>query len=517
MAISAAPEPEVTRDEKQKASVEMHMDDGDNLKRADGEGPDLLAVEDQYTKEEYHKLKRKVDKWLLPLMWVCHGIQMVDKTSIAMQAVFGLRKDTGLVGQQTVFYMAYMVFEFPSTVIMQRFKMGMSLSLYMIIWGVCVLGIGFCQNFTQLLVLRLLQGAFECSISPGFLLLVGTWYTRREHTSRSLIFGSSNAGFGVIAKLVIYGIGVATQNKTGLQPWRYISFFLGGLTILAGTICLFVLGTPAEVRWLTEEEKTMARARVIGNNTGHDTTAIKSFKYKHIYECLRDPCFWFSGINAFLGSVPNGGVTTMSSILMTTFGFTNLQAILIEIPRSVTSVVYFLIVGLVTSKKADLRLYFMLFSCFPSLAGFLGMSLLPNDPAIKWQKWACFYITVPFVLTTFLAWTLIPSNVAGRTKRTLTSSFTFVGYCVGNMAGSQIYMEKDAPRYIPGTVGCVVAHAIQIVLVIAWRLVLVRRNRTRRQKMQLDGISEEERVRRAKQFGEQDYTDFENPYFLYTL
>lgn len=64
-----------------------------------------------------------------------------------------------------------------------------------------------------------------------------------------------------------------------------------------------------------------ARARVIGNNTGHDTTAAKTFRWKHIRECMIDPCFWFAGINSFLGSVPNGGVTTMSSILMTTFGF----------------------------------------------------------------------------------------------------------------------------------------------------------------------------------------------------
>lgn len=55
-----------------------------------------------------------------------------------------------------------------------------------------------------------------------------------------------------------------------------------------------------------------------------------------------------------------------------------------------------------------------------------------------------YFMTVPCVIGLFLAWTLIPSNVAGRTKRTLTSSITFVGYCVGNMVGSQIFKEKDA-------------------------------------------------------------------------
>lgn len=58
-------------------------------------------------------------------------------------------------------------------------------------------------------------------------------------------------------------------------------------------------------------------------------------------------------------------------------------------------------------------------------------------------------MTVPCVIGLFLAWTLIPSNVAGRTKRTLTSSITFVGYCVGNMVGSQIFKEKDAVCFHP--------------------------------------------------------------------
>lgn len=73
-------------------------------------------------------------------------------------------------------------------------------------------------------------------------------------------------------------------------------------------------------------------------------------------------------------------------------------------------------------------------------------------------------------------------------------------------------MAKDAPRYIPGTIGCVVAHGIQICLIVTWRTILVRRNRKRYAQMLTEGVSEEDRVRRAKELGELDYTDFENPY-----
>ena len=69
-----------------------------------------VAAENRYTRQELHKLKRKVDKYLLPLMWLCYGIQQTDKTCIGAQAIFGLRDDMHLVGQQyswltTIFYM----------------------------------------------------------------------------------------------------------------------------------------------------------------------------------------------------------------------------------------------------------------------------------------------------------------------------------------------------------------------------------------------------------------------------
>ncbi|KAK2000731.1 major facilitator superfamily transporter [Colletotrichum falcatum] len=501
--------------------VAVVTDQSDTTSERNGE-TDLISVEARYSKEEFHRLKRKADRYLLPLMWLCYGIQQTDKTALGTQAIFGLREDTGLRGQEyswltTIFYITYLCFEFPSNIVLQRYKMGRTLSVYMICWGLVVLCIGFAKNFTHLIVLRALQGAFECCISPGFMLLVGTWYKTREHASRSLVFQSANAGFGVVANLIMYGIGASTQHKEGAEPWRYISYFLGGLTTAAGCLCLFLLGTPSEVRWLTEAEKEMASARIISNNTGHDRTAIKGWKWKQVLECFTDPCFWFAGVNAFLSSVPNGGLTTFGSIIMTSFGFTNLQTILIEIPRSVMSVVIFVAVGLVTTKYANLRLWIMAASVLPPFAGFLGMSLLPNDPSIKWQKWGCYFITVPFVLGLFLAWTLIPSNLAGRTKRTITSSFTFVGYCTGNMVGSQIFRAKDAPKYTPGTIGCAVCFALQFTLILTWRWVLVRRNRKRDAAMATDGLTAEERARRGKEYGEQDYTDFENPHFRYTL
>jgi hypothetical protein len=101
-----------------------------------GEIPDAT----EYTEEQYRKSLRKTDWVLLPLMWFCYGIQQSDKVSVGTQAIFGLREDTHLVGQQyswltTIFYITYLIGEFPSNFFLQKWSLGRGLSVYMFFWG----------------------------------------------------------------------------------------------------------------------------------------------------------------------------------------------------------------------------------------------------------------------------------------------------------------------------------------------------------------------------------------------
>ena len=76
--------------------------------------------------------------------------------------------------------------------------------------------------------------------------------------------------------------------------------FLGALTIVIGVACLFLLGTPSEVKWLKPGEKDMANTRILTNNTGYDRTGVKSWKWYQVWECLRDPCVEFSCVSDLL-------------------------------------------------------------------------------------------------------------------------------------------------------------------------------------------------------------------------
>lgn len=108
------------------------------------------------------------------------------------------------------------------------------------------------------MALRALQGFFECNISPGFLLITGAWYRTAEHANRSLFWQSSQGFFTIVCNLMLYGIARYATKMGQIAPWRTISLFLGGLTLVGAIFCYFILGTPHEVGWLNEEEKKMA-------------------------------------------------------------------------------------------------------------------------------------------------------------------------------------------------------------------------------------------------------------------
>ncbi|KEF60513.1 uncharacterized protein A1O9_02074 [Exophiala aquamarina CBS 119918] len=481
---------------------------------------DMIDTSD-YTPEQYKRIRWKADLYLMPLLFFIDGIQIVDKNAISIQAVFGMREDTGLHGQQyqwltTIFYLAYLIGEFPSVYLLQRWRVGWTLSFYMLGWGVSVICISAAQNFAALIVLRALQGFFECAVKPGFLQITGAWYKTGEHSSRSLLWQSSEGVIAVICNLILYGIARHAENHTGLAAWRCVSLFLGSLTIVGSIWSFFVLGTVHEVRWLSPEEKRIATARVIENGAGQDTTG-KRWDWDQVIEALCDPQFYFSFLNTFVTCIPNGGITSFAYLMYQSFGFDSYQSMLYGLPRISVYTVVFIIVAWWTQKVQNQRLWITLPCCVLPFVGMLVMSLLPNGPEYKWIKWGMFMCTIVFSLATFLAWSLLPSNFLGKTKYSFSSGMTLIAYCTGNMVGSQVFRTKDAPRYVLGTIICSACFGLQFFILLGWRLYYTWENKRRDRLMVEMGVSEEDRVRLARELGEQGKTDRQNIYIRYAM
>jgi hypothetical protein len=118
---------------------------------------------------EEARVVRKIDLMILPYLAVCYAFFYIDKTTLSYAAIFGIRDDLKIHGQQyswlsSIFYFGFLVWALPTNFLMQRFPIGKYLGANIFMWGALLMCQAAAKSFTTLAVLRALSGAAEvCS------------------------------------------------------------------------------------------------------------------------------------------------------------------------------------------------------------------------------------------------------------------------------------------------------------------------------------------------------------------
>lgn len=139
-------------------------------------------------------------------------------------------------------------------------------------WGVLLMAQAGSRKFVDLVVLRILSGAFEAIADPAFMLITSMFYTRAEQPWRISIWYCFN-GLGVAAGGML---GFAIGHIQGSLPsWRYEFLVVGGIcSCWAITLFLVLPSSPATCAWLTRDERLMAVARLRGNQVNFSHSAL---------------------------------------------------------------------------------------------------------------------------------------------------------------------------------------------------------------------------------------------------
>ncbi|KAL7411516.1 CNF01220-like protein [Mrakia frigida] len=486
------------------------------------EGVEEIFHDEKVTpEEEFTRIRKKADWILLPLLCCTYGLQFVDKNALSSGIIFGLKTDTHLVGQQyalltTIFYVSYLVAEFPMAYIMQRMHLGKTLSICVTLWGMMVMLLAACKNWAGLMVVRALLGVFEATVTPGFILIVASWYKTDEMTTRSLGYYAMNTTFAAIFGLIIYGLADYTQDHGSIAGWKAINLFLGACTVTLGIVLWFFLGTPEEVTWLSPEEKKTAKARILSNASGSgDGGGASEWDWQQARDTFKDPQLYIFMLFNIVATIPSGALGTFGTLVYSSFGFSNLQSILYGLPSSALQLTWIIICAVLIHYFPRLKFPLSMFSVCVPFSGFLAIGLLPTT-TWKWTLWALYQMQFTFTFPTFLMWIMIPANVAGRTKKSVVSSCTFVAYCTGQMIGSQTFRASDAPRYRVGLTITSAFYAVEFLVLGGWWAYYVYENKRRDRAAAAAGISAEDRLRLSKIAGALDQTDIQNQHFRYT-
>ena len=76
--------------------------------------------------------------------------------------------------------------------------------------------------------------------------------------------------------------------------------------------------------------------------------------------------------------------------------------------------------------------------------------------------------------------------MGGYTKRVTATAFVFLAYCIGNIIGPHAFLAREAPIYQTGCKLVLACALCQMVCATCLRILLVRRNKRREERMRSD-------------------------------
>ncbi|KAL4914619.1 major facilitator superfamily domain-containing protein [Aspergillus aurantiobrunneus] len=431
------------------------------------------------TAENERRVVRKLDLILIPIMGLCYMMQYMDKLALSQATLFNLREDLNLQGSDyswtsAVFYFGYLGWSWPSSYLIVRLPLGKYISASVLVWGGVLMCHAAAVNFGGLMAGRFFLGVGEASIAPGFALITGMLYKREEQPARQAAWFLGNCVATIIGGTVAYAIG--TVDSAAVKSWQLLFLVLG--TITAGMFfwLVFLLpDSPRKVIFLTKREQAIVLQRTVANKTGVMDTG--DFKARQAWLALRDPQTWFLVLYTFCVNLWNGGVTSFSSIIINSFGFSQLRSLIMQMPMGAAQVVFLVLSAGIATLIPRARILMMIFNVLASMVGMLLVWQLDENNQtgrmVGLTLGAIFAVNIPLSLS------VISTNVAGFTKRSVTSALLFVAYCVGNIIGPQLFLDKEEPAYPTGMKAAISGLALGAFFLICLLLYYIFENRRR--------------------------------------
>ncbi|KAF2720537.1 MFS general substrate transporter [Polychaeton citri CBS 116435] len=451
------------------------------------------------------KLVRKIGLMIMPLMFCCYLLQYLDKSLLNYAAVMDIREDVGLDTEQygtlsLLFYVAFLVFELPHAYMMQRLPTAKYLGSMVCAWGVVVACTSACNSYGSLVAVRFLLGMFESAISPSLILITSMWYRRHEQPWRVGIWYIGVGCAGIVGSLMSFGF--QHYHGTTFTSWQIMFLVIGLVTISMGVLVILLLPDNPMSSRLSHAERVAAVERLRENQTGVENTKFKPYQ---VWHCLTDPQTYLLFIIVTAASVPNGAVGSFQSILISSFGFSDEETALLQIPGGVIAVISVLLATWSAGHFNARGINIILWS---AIGGLLGGSLLAFLPESNQAgKLAGNYLT--HVVGSFLpcAYSFSAANQAGHTKKVTMNAIVLMAFCLGNILGPLTFRDSDAPLYVPAKITIVAVDSVAITATVVL-LGYYRWENARREK-EASGREHKRDVEFA------DLTDRENREFTY--
>jgi len=204
------------------------------------------------------RARRRVAWRLLPFAFLLYVVAYVDRVNVSFAALrmnadlgFGDRAFGLGVG---IFYLGYVLFETPGSIIVERWSARKWIGRIMISWGLVSILTGLVHSAGQFYAIRFFLGVAEASFFPGMIVYLTHWFRLRER-SRAIacLYAAVPTASLVGSPLAGWLLGV---HWPWLAGWRWLFILEGAPAIVLGIVTVFYLTDwPSQAHWLPHDER----------------------------------------------------------------------------------------------------------------------------------------------------------------------------------------------------------------------------------------------------------------------
>ncbi|KAF9533276.1 putative MFS transporter [Crepidotus variabilis] len=475
----------------------------------------------EISENEKQKILRKVDWRLIPLLTFLYLVAFIDRSNIGNAKIAGLNSQLKLHGLQynaavTLFYVPYTLLEIPSNIVLKMMRPSRWITILLFSWGIVMTFMGFVSSYSGLLAARWFLGVAEAGFFPAAAYLLTIWYKRYEYQRRFAIFYSMASMAGAFSGLLAYAI-EKMDGIGGRAGWQWI-FILEGLVPCA---CAFFMwkvlpDSPETATFLEKHEREFIVDRIAaetGSGQGRVTNSDK-IGLKHILAAFKEwkiwaliPVFWGNtvGVYGFTATVPT---------VIEELGYTAANAQLLTIPIYVFAVILILSFAYL-SDKYQVRWLYIVLAYSIAVAGYIAQLVIPH-PKYPGVTYGFLFPIAGGMYAGFspmLSWAA--NNIAPSSKRAVGMALLISVGNMGAIAGSNVYLAREAPKYPTGFGASFGFLCLGILMAVILRFAYARENKRRDRLVEELGGEQGVRAR----YSEQELLDMgdRSPFFRYTL
>ncbi|KAL2147517.1 hypothetical protein VTI28DRAFT_8772 [Corynascus sepedonium] len=395
------------------------------------------------------RLRRKIDLFIVPTVSLLYLFCFIDRANIGNAKIAGLEKDLDLKNYDynallSIFYISYILFEIPSNIACKWIGPGWFIPAISLGFGVVSLATAFVNNFAQAAGVRFLLGVFEAGMMPGIAYYLSRWYRRSELTFRLSLYIVMAPMAGAFGGLLASGI-LTLDHVGGVTSWRMIFVVEGIITIGLSVISFLTLtDRPETARWLTQEEKELALARVKSERVA-TTEVLDRMDSKKLIKGVLSPVTLSTSFMFLLNNITVQGLAFFAPTIVRTIypDKSTVMQQLFTVPPYVVGGFFTLVLPLL-SWYLDRRQIIMIMSTPLVIVGY-SMFLGTTNSSARYA--ATFLLSSSLFAVGPLSNSQVSANVVSDTARSSAIGLNVMMGNVGGLIATWSYLPWDGPNF----------------------------------------------------------------------